>query len=59
MLELITAVTERAPEGSLVVVEADDRFDFNLLPGGPVGEKRTDRWQVRTYPPAVVGVWRG
>jgi 16S rRNA (guanine966-N2)-methyltransferase len=58
MLELITAVTERAPEGSLVDVEADDRFDFNLLPGGPVGEKRTDRWQVRTYSPAVVGVWR-
>ena len=58
MLELITAVAGRAPAGSLVVVEADERFDFSLLPGGPVGEKRTDRWQVRTYPPAVVGVWR-
>jgi len=58
MLELITTVTQRAPEGSLMVVEADERFDFSLLPGGPVGEKRTDRWQVRTYSPAVVGVWR-
>ena len=58
MLELITAVAGRAPAGSLAVVEADERFDFSLLPGGPVGEKRTDRWQVRSYPPAVVGVWR-
>jgi 16S rRNA (guanine966-N2)-methyltransferase len=58
MLELITTVAGQAPIGSLVVVEADERFDFNQLPGGPVGEKRTDRWQVRTYPPAVVGVWR-
>jgi 16S rRNA G966 N2-methylase RsmD len=58
MLELITALAERAPTGSLIVVEADERFNFSLLPGGPVGEKRTDCWQVRTYPPAVVGVWR-
>jgi len=58
MLELIAAVADRAPNGSLIVVEADERFDFSLLPGGPVGDKRTDRWQVRVYPPAVVGVWR-
>jgi len=58
MLELIATITGHCPDGSLVVVEADERFDFNLLPGGPAGEKRTDPWQVRIYPPAVVWVWR-
>jgi 16S rRNA (guanine966-N2)-methyltransferase len=48
MLELIEAVRERAPEDSLFVVETDERFDFELLPG---------EWDVRTYAPAVVGVW--
>ena len=48
MLELITAVMEHAPSDSLVVVESDERFDFELLPG---------EWDVRTYAPAVVGVW--
>jgi len=58
LLELISTLAHQAPAGSLLVVEADERFDFQLLPGGPVGEKRTDPWQVRTYPPAVVGIWR-
>jgi 16S rRNA (guanine966-N2)-methyltransferase len=48
MLELITAIMEHAPLDSLFVVEADERFDFELLPG---------EWDVRTYSPAVVGVW--
>jgi hypothetical protein len=48
MLELIAAVIEKAPFDSLVVVEADERFDFELLPG---------QWDVRTYAPAAVGVW--
>jgi 16S rRNA (guanine966-N2)-methyltransferase len=47
MLELITGVMEHAPADSIVVVEADERFDFEL-PG---------EWDVRTYSPAVVGVW--
>ena len=48
MLELITAIMEHTPLDSLFVVEADERFDFELLPG---------EWDVRTYSPAVVGVW--
>jgi 16S rRNA (guanine966-N2)-methyltransferase len=48
MLELITAIMEHAPLDSLFVVESDERFDFELLPG---------EWDVRTYSPAVVGVW--
>lgn len=50
MLTLITAVYNRAPQGSILLVEADERFDFQQLPA--------DDWDVRTYPPAVVGVLR-
>jgi hypothetical protein len=39
---------EHAPQDSLFVVESDERFDFELVPG---------EWDVRTYSPAVVGVW--
>jgi 16S rRNA (guanine966-N2)-methyltransferase len=53
MLALIVSVMHAAPVGSIVVVEADERFDFAELPvdGG-------EAWDVRSYPPAVVGVWR-
>ena len=51
MLALIAAIMEAAPAGSVVVVEADERFDFQLLPAN-------DEWDVRAYSPAVVGVWR-
>jgi 16S rRNA (guanine(966)-N(2))-methyltransferase RsmD len=51
MLALIGALIERAPPGSQFVVEADESFDFRLLP-------RPDEWQIRPYPPAVVGILR-
>jgi 16S rRNA (guanine966-N2)-methyltransferase len=54
MLELIVTVMQAAPAGSILVVEADERFDFALLPTGEVGQA----WDVRPYPPAIVGVWR-
>lgn len=50
MLGLIGAVVDAAPAESLIVVEADERLDFDCLPG--------EGWDVRTYPPAVVGVLR-
>jgi 16S rRNA (guanine966-N2)-methyltransferase len=53
MLLLLAEVMEAAPGGSIIVVEADEQFDFTVLPVGEGGE-----WDVRTYPPAVVGVWR-
>ena len=58
MLRLITDVLKYAPPASILLVEADERFDFNLLPGGVRQEKRGAGWDVRAYPPAVVGVWR-
>jgi 16S rRNA (guanine966-N2)-methyltransferase len=51
MLELVCSVMDGAPAGSILVVESDERFDFGLLPEAPA-------WDVRTYAPAVVGVWR-
>jgi 16S rRNA (guanine966-N2)-methyltransferase len=50
MLALITGLMSAAPPGSLFAVEADERFDFTLLP-------EPDQWDVRQYLPAVVGIW--
>jgi 16S rRNA (guanine966-N2)-methyltransferase len=49
MLTLIGGLMDAAPPGSALMVEADARFDFGLLPA-------PDAWDVRTYPPAVVGM---
>lgn len=58
MLQLIEAIMDRAPAESLILVEADERFDFDLLPGD-LRKKRGDLgWDVREYAPAVVGVWQ-
>jgi 16S rRNA (guanine966-N2)-methyltransferase len=51
MLELIGGLIETAPENSVFVVEADERFDFALLP-------EADKWDVRTCAPAVIGIYR-
>ena len=51
MLALIGNLLAAAPPESIVVVEADEGFDFGLLP-------QADAWDVRTYPPAVVGIFR-
>lgn len=49
MLELIGRLAERAPRGSVFVVECDERFTTDDLP-------QTWSWDVRVYPPAVVAV---
>jgi 16S rRNA (guanine966-N2)-methyltransferase len=51
MIKLIGSLVDRAPPQSVVVVEADRRFDFQTLP-------HPDRWDVRSYPPAVIGLLR-
>ncbi|MBN2579427.1 MAG: RsmD family RNA methyltransferase [Pirellulales bacterium] len=51
MKELIERLVRAAPEGSLFVVEADARFDFTTLP-------EPAAWDVRSYPPAGLGVFR-
>jgi hypothetical protein len=49
MIGLLRGLHDASPLGSLFVVEADSRFDFQLL-----AEMGT--WDVRSYPPAVVGI---
>ena len=49
MLDLVSRLMEKAPAGSVFVVEADEQFDMSLLPGGEI-------WDVRRYLPAVVAI---
>jgi 16S rRNA (guanine966-N2)-methyltransferase len=51
MLDLLTRLIQAAPEESVFVVESDGRFDLGRLPDPPL-------WDVRSYPPAVVGIFR-
>ena len=46
---LIGHFAQGAPAGSLIVVEADRRFDLQRL-------DRSERWDVRHYPPAVIAI---
>ncbi len=50
MIELIERFHALAPPHSALVVEADERFDFELLP-------QPADWDVRKYPPAIVGIY--
>jgi 16S rRNA (guanine966-N2)-methyltransferase len=49
LLLLLKELMHAASPGSVFVVEADARFDFSVLP-------EPADWEVRSYPPAVVGV---
>ncbi len=51
ILEMLGRFHEGAPAESIMVVESDDRFDFDTLPDPTA-------WDVRTYRPAVVGIYR-
>jgi len=53
LLHVVRQLWEAAPLDSVLVVEADERFDFALLPDAGL-------WDVRNYPPAQVGLaWKG
>jgi 16S rRNA (guanine966-N2)-methyltransferase len=56
MLELIGRIQRHAPPDSILVVEADEQYDFELLRGDAASQR--GRWDVRLYPPAAVGIWR-
>ncbi len=51
LLDLIRNFRESAPAGSLFVIEADERFDFNLLEVPMLPRKR------KSYPPAEIGMF--
>jgi 16S rRNA (guanine966-N2)-methyltransferase len=51
MLALVGSLLQRAPAGSILVVESDALFDRALLPDAAA-------WDIREYPPAVVAIYR-
>lgn len=51
MLDLLDVLRQRAPTGSVFVIEADERFDFELLNAEIPPKKR------RSYPPAEVAIF--
>ncbi len=57
MLDLIQRLQKHAPAGSILIVEADEPFDFDLLRHSECSGD-SSRWDVRSYPPAIVGLWR-
>lgn len=54
MLDLIRRIQEQAPSSSILILEADGPFDFELVRGDAA-----EQWDVRAYAPAVMGIWRG
>lgn len=60
LLAAIEGMAVAAPEGSLLVVESDSRFDVSLLPDVSLDDPEstpTRAWATRKYSPAVVSVW--
>jgi 16S rRNA (guanine966-N2)-methyltransferase len=55
MLDLIGRIQESAPPGSILIVEADEQFDFDMLIRDQTSRASWDR---RVYSPAIVGIWR-
>lgn len=51
MLRLLGTLFRAAPAESILVVESDERFSFDALPD-------PQAWNVRAYPPAVIGIYR-
>ncbi len=50
MMVIMTQLIRNAPLTSQFVVEADERFDFSVLP-------KNEEWDIREYHPAFVGIW--
>jgi 16S rRNA (guanine966-N2)-methyltransferase len=50
-LDMIDRLLQMAPAESIFVVESDERFDPSLLP-------EADQWDVRSYPPTLVAIYR-
>jgi hypothetical protein len=55
MLELIGRIQQYAPPGSILIVEADEQFDFDML---LKDQTSSAAWDRRVYSPALVGIWR-
>jgi 16S rRNA (guanine966-N2)-methyltransferase len=57
MFDLVQRIQQHAPVGSILIVEAEEPFDFRSLYDDDRGGE-LQQWDVRSYPPAVIGLWR-
>src|SRR5205823_4235985 len=53
MLDLIGRMQKEGPAGTILIVEADDQFDFELLRSEAANRATAGDWDVRAYAPAV------
>lgn len=58
MLDLISNVQQTAPPDSILVIEAEVPFDFDVIRNAPAVAEKKGEWDIRTYTPAVVGIWQ-
>ncbi len=58
MLDLIGRVTRAAPGDSILVVEAEVPFDFDVIRNAASSEGEPGEWDIRTYQPAIIGIWQ-
>jgi 16S rRNA (guanine966-N2)-methyltransferase len=59
MLDLLRRIRELAPADSILVIEAEEPFDFELIRGGPAASGVDNgEWDMRVYAPAVIGIWQ-
>jgi 16S rRNA (guanine966-N2)-methyltransferase len=58
MLDLIRRVQELAPADSILVVEAEEPFNFDVIRNAQSTAGNAGDWDVRAYHPAVVGIWQ-
>jgi 16S rRNA (guanine966-N2)-methyltransferase len=56
MFELVRRIQTNAPAGSILVIEADEPFDFQSL--CEMDGTNEGAWDIRSYPPAKIGLWR-
>jgi 16S rRNA (guanine966-N2)-methyltransferase len=58
MFDLIRRIQEHAPADSLLIVEAEEPFDFDVIRNAQTDIGNAGDWDVRVYHPAVVGIWQ-
>jgi 16S rRNA (guanine966-N2)-methyltransferase len=57
MVQLVERIQEHAPPSSIVIVEAEEPFDFGIFRDAAAAEGGQP-WDIRAYAPAIVGLWR-
>jgi 16S rRNA (guanine966-N2)-methyltransferase len=58
MLELLVRIQQAAPRGSILIVEAEVPFDFDVIRNATNGKGERADWDIRVYQPAIIGIWR-